>query len=333
MANEIQTELLIPEQVYGSSTCTVTVHVTNTSGKPLDKVSVEPIIVCGKLLSPGSNAEESTTSELLALRRRIINEMERQVVRAYERNRIRRMSFSEKATYAYVSAINTYISLFTIGLSRTGIPPWANEALKIQEWEDVERLETDVISKEDEDSFLRKAFQINRDKLRRCLDRITSESSKPEPLNPGDTLSPSTSLSYPFTIRLPHLLRSKDLDLEFRVSYSCVEDNQFIQRSIGKRITIRPSAFAVPTGGMIGAACGYGIRTTLKATVTEPFAFDWLTFGGSILLGLVFTLLTARRPQGKQVITAEDFVGGFIIGALTGLFSEEVLKKLALVIK
>jgi xanthosine utilization system XapX-like protein len=59
----------------------------------------------------------------------------------------------------------------------------------------------------------------------------------------------------------------------------------------------------------------------------------WLALGGSILLGLVFALLTARKPERKQAIAVEDFVGGFIIGALAGLFSQQVLDKLAALLK
>ena len=339
MSEGIELEVITPELLVGSATCTTTVRITNNSTKNLDRVSVEPVVLCGKLLLPESSTEESSTSELFSFRRRIISEMERQVVLAYERDRIRNLSASEKAAYLYVSVINMYASIFTGGTSRSGLPTWAREAFRIQEWEDVERLEADLMSKERETSILRKAFEINKGKLRRCLNRIASENQKQQEqqheqkLNPGDELPPGASITYPFTLRLPHLTKAKELNLEFQATYRDTENDQFTKRSVGKCANIRPSAFAVPTGGIVGAACGYGIRTTLNNSAAGGIAFDWWAFGGSILLGLVFTYVTARKPHGKQPIAVEDLVGGFIIGALTGLFSEEVLDKLALLMR
>lgn len=90
-----------------------------------------------------------------------------------------------------------------------------------------------------------------------------------------------------------------------------------------------PSAFAVPTGGILGALAGQAIRTALEpARRGTPLAFDVTAFVGTSLLGLVVALFTARKPDTYKVITVEDFVGGFVIGALTGLFSEAVLDRL-----
>ena len=46
------------------------------------------------------------------------------------------------------------------------------------------------------------------------------------------------------------------------------------------------------------------------------------------MLGLIAALITARGPESKKAITVEDFVGGFIIGAVSGLFSEKIISKI-----
>jgi hypothetical protein len=79
---------------------------------------------------------------------------------------------------------------------------------------------------------------------------------------------------------------------------------------------------------MIGAACGYGIKVALQSTSSTAIPFDWAALGGSILLGLLVALLTSKRPETSKVITVEDFLGGFIIGALTGMFSEGMFERL-----
>jgi hypothetical protein len=58
----------------------------------------------------------------------------------------------------------------------------------------------------------------------------------------------------------------------------------------------------------------------------------WFNLVGSAALAIVFALLTVRTSTSKKVITTEDFVGGFILGALTGIFSDAILDKLKILI-
>jgi hypothetical protein len=336
MAEDIQIEILAPEQAVGSTAFSLTVRITNLASEELSGVAVEPITLPGRLLRIGRDEEETPMSELQMTKRRLIQEMERQVQRAYERNRVRNMSTSDKIMWAFVRTVDVYASIFTLGRSQISglVPNWATEALRIQEWEDVDRLERDVIATEKDESFLKTAFLINKDKLNRCLSQISDADKKGETtelLNLGDSLLPDASCSYPFTLKAPHALRSKQCDAQFRVTFRKGSQQKVFQRSVGKNITLLSSAFAVPTGGMIGAACGYAIRSTIKMTATGPAAtaFSWPQLGGSILLGLLLSLLTSRKPGTKKPITVEDFVGGFLIGAAAGLFSEEAIKRIA----
>jgi hypothetical protein len=180
---------------------------------------------------------------------------------------------------------------------------------------------------------------MNKDKLQRCLKRIAdAESTQPQnsgsQLNRGLALSPGAQLSFPFKVKAPHLLRAKQFDLEFTVTYNLPKTDEVVQRAVSQRVTLRPSPFAVPVGGMLGAASGFVIRATVLApSTTWSSVSTWSALGGSILLGLVFALFTARKPEAKQAIAVEDFVGGVIIGALVDLFSQQVLDKLAALVK
>jgi HAMP domain-containing protein len=335
VADDIQIEIASPDHVFGSAVFPLTVRITNLTSEEVSGVSVEAITLPGRLLSIGKDDEETEVSELQMTKRRLVEEMERQVQRAYELDRFSNMPAVDRIAFIFIRVLEGYVSLFTKSPSTGVIPVWATEALRIQEWEDVERLERDVISLRPEGTFLKKAFLINKDKLKRCFAQMSaaeSEGPTENSLRVGDLLMPAASSSYPFWIRAPHSLRSKRRDALFRVTFCKGGEQKVFQRSVSKDVTVLSSAFAVPTGSMIGAACGYAIRSTIKisasAAATNPATFSWPNLGGSMLLGLVLALLTSRKPDTKKPITVEDFVGGFLIGAAAGLFSEEALKRI-----
>src|ERR1035441_7960017 len=314
MAEDIQIEVLAPEQLFGSTTLSLTVRITNLSPEELFSVSVEPVILPGRLVKIGRDDEDAPMLELQVTKRRLVEEMERQVRRAYERNRFRSMSPTERFTVGIRQALDVYTSIFVLGKFQSSrlVPSWATEALRIQEWEDVDRLEKDIISTEKDDSFLRKAFLINKDKLKRCFSQMEDygkEGNPTDSLGLTDSLLPGASCSYPFTVKAPHALRSKQYDVQFRVTFRKGSQSKVLQRSVGRNVTLFSSAFAVPTGSMIGAACGYAIRSGIKTTAAAnaTTAFSWPQLGGSVLLGLVLALLTSRKAETKKLITVEDF--------------------------
>ena len=77
---------------------------------------------------------------------------------AYARKRRKKQSFSEQLALAIIEAVDVYASIFSKRKSQPTTPYWAEEALRIDEWEDVEKLETEVISFEPDDSFLAKSI-------------------------------------------------------------------------------------------------------------------------------------------------------------------------------
>lgn len=223
-----------------------------------------------------------------------------------------------------IEAVDVYASLFTRRKSQSLTPVWAEEALKIDEWEDVERLEKEVIAPELDDSFLSKAFSINKEKLKRVLARLDEEKGKE--FSKGVSLQPGSTVAYPYLFRSPHLLRQKKFDVTFKASYKVEGEGLVHIRTAGKRILIHPSAFSVPTGGMAGALVGSLIKSTLVSDASLPF--NWWGAFGSVALGLVASLLVSRKPDVIKAITVEDFVGGLIIGVISGVYSDKIISGL-----
>jgi len=320
-------DLTVAEQIFGSTTYSVSVSIANIGGTELTGIEVEPLVLSGRLLRSQVEMEETQETELENRHRNLIEEMERQVAKAYERQYLNGLSSIEKIFYIYIKVIDAYAGLFS-RRKTFEIPIWTQEAFRIHDWNDVEMLESELIANEKEDSTLRKAFMIDKAKLRRCLDGLAQKDAEPATFEAGTSLSHSASVTFPFTIRAPHLLRRRITDLQFKVSYRDVGTGKLTTESLTKRVVIRPSAFAVPTGGMVGAICGYGIKATLESAPVSNWQINWATLGGSVLLGLLVALFVSRKPDTYKVITVEDFLGGFIIGALTGMFSESVFERL-----
>lgn len=140
------------------------------------------------------------------------------------------------------------------------------------------------------------------------------------------SLPEGSTITFPFSFKAPHLLKQKKMDLAFKVYYKVDGEEIIHTRSNSTRISIYPSAFSVPTGGMVGAAVGYAIKSTLMSG--DAVALNWGVLAGSVALGLVISLLASRKPETNKAITVEDFIGGVIIGVLAGLYSEAILTKL-----
>ena len=289
---------------------------------------VEPVAIVGRLLGSEVEVKDAEEGELEARRRALIEEMEAQVARAYERQQLKALSFVDLLAVSFIRAFDVYASLFAGRRVSSSTPKWTHEAFRIHEWEDVGTLETEIIATEPEDSKLRRAFAIDKQKLARCLDSLGKKAASPSAFQAGASLAPGASITFPFSARAPHLLRRRTADLQLRITYRDSGSGKLTSESLTGRVAIHPSAFSVPTGAMIGAACGYGIKVALQSSLRTSIAWDWTALGGSVLLGLLVALLTSRRPETHKVVTVEDFLGGFIVGALTGMFSEAMFDRL-----
>ncbi|MGO2130821.1 MAG: hypothetical protein ACTH4U_18985 [Pseudoalteromonas prydzensis] len=323
-SENISINLIPQEYIAGSQEYSVSLNVTNISGKPISDLQVFNTLCAGRELSINDDLDATNLTELEDKKRKLIRELERGVESAYARKRRKKITFAEALAFTLVETIDVYASLFSKKKTQPTTPYWAEEALKIDEWEDVERLEEEVISFEPEESFLPKAYLINKDKLKRVMDRL--EKVQGREFSKGISLPVGSTITFPFSYRAPHLLKSKKMDVSFKATYK-LDDDVVHTRTATTRVTLLPSAFAVPTGGMIGAVVGFIIKQTLISGNADAI-INWAVLSGSVALGLVISLLASRKPETTKAITVEDFTGGLIIGVLAGLYSETILNKI-----
>jgi hypothetical protein len=327
--NKINSEIIFEENVCGSSEYSISVKITNISNEVIQNCEVTPSLIAGIELQNIVDLENIEITDLKDKKRRLINELEKQVQTSYSRQRIEKFTPSEKIIFFIAEGLDIYASIFKIGKSipLTSIPVWAVESMKIDNWEDVERLEKEIILDDKEESFLRKSFSITKDKLSQVLKDLGSENGK---FKNGIDIEPGNTVSFPFKFKAPHLFKAKNYNIQFKVTYEKSIEDSKVTTSFDKKLHILPSPFAIPTGGIIGGIVGYLIKATLIAD--NGLIINWSLLAGSILFGLVLSLLTARKPDSNKAITVEDFIGGFIIGALAGMFSDILISKLKLLL-
>tara|TARA_B110000211_G_scaffold43187_1_gene45197 strand:- start:996 stop:1988 length:993 start_codon:yes stop_codon:yes gene_type:complete len=322
--DNININLVAQDYIAGSQEYSISLNITNVSGNPISGLQVFNTLSAGRELLVKDDLDATNLTELEDKKRRLIKELEKGVEGAYARSRKKELTFSQSVALIFIEVIDVYASIFSKKKSQPITPYWAEEALKIDDWEDVERLEKEVISLETEDSFLRKAYRINKDKLKRVIDRL--EKVNKDDFSKGISLPAGSTITIPFTFRAPHLVKQKKMDVSFKTSYKLI-DEVIHTRTTNSRISIFPSAFAVPTGGMLGAVCGYIIKNTLISD-TNLLTLDYGALFGSVALGLVISLFVSRKPETVKAITVEDLIGGLIIGVLSGIYSEAILLKL-----
>lgn len=333
---KIKVDISEDEQIFGSSTYSITVNITNISSKDISNLDIEPTLVLGKKLNYNYNIQELELSELEIKKKKLIKEMEWQIDKAYEKNRYSKKKLFDVSTDILSAlldnAFTQYINLFNIKKIIMSTPDYVNEAFRIDEFEDVEILERDFISTLKEESLIKKGFLINKIKLEKTLQKIESKNTENAKIDTGINLAASETISFPFKFRAPNLIRRKISEIQFKITYKDPDTDTIIYSSSGKKVTFSPSTFAVPTGCMLGSICGYFIKLILILSKTLE-QINYNTLIGSILLGLVVGLLTSKNNEKNKMITVEDFTGGFIIGALVGIFSDNFIEKLKLFIK
>src|ERR1043166_2084956 len=281
MPDPVRVELSASDDITGSSEYTVAITLTNVSSGDITRVQVQPQVLPGKLVTRQIEIHESEESELEARKRALIEEMEMQVARAYEREVYRKMNAADRFAFSVIRALDIYAALFAGRRGGRMAPSWTNEAFTINDWQDVEILEREIISVEPDDSRLRRAFLIDKGKLERCFAEIAKQSNAPATLETGVNLSPGSSITFPFVAKAPHFLNRRMIDLQFKIMFREQQTSRHTSQSITKRVAILPSAFAVPTGGVIGALSGQAIRGALANTTGAHLAFELSTSVGT----------------------------------------------------
>lgn len=349
MTEVLKRIISLPKMVYGSENCTVTVELTNFSDKQLTDIKVESLTEAGVLTSLQPDHGHLELDALLNEKSKLIRELEIQVREAYRyyciKNRAGKFDFW--ATFSAVSSLIYrilreirfgFIS-FTILTPVTirdpdELPQWAEQACKIKGIEDLERLENEIISELEESHFLRKAFEIDKTKLIKCEQAIEcakQQDGERYKLSSSAMLAPGETISFPFKFRAPFLVRAKDFELHFKIYYKQANEQTATYGTVREKVHINASFWGIPLGATLGSMLGVVTKIALiKEATTESQATNLpLLFIGSATLAIIVALFTARTPDSKKPVTVEDAIGGLIIGALAGLFSGQLIERLA----
>ncbi len=333
MTDKIIGRLITPKEIYGSDNYSVTVEVTNLTDTVLNISSIYPELIPGKIISAEESATTSELDELEELKRKLVRELDVQVSMAYESiyNKTTLFDIIFAPVTIYIRFITRLISSIDekiITLRDESKPVWANQALKINEWTDVEKLEAEIINQLKEDSFLKKAFLINKDKLEKCLDKISAaQNSTNHNLNLDTTITiqPKETVSFPFRCISPYRFSPKFYEIQFTISYK--SENLDIQGNypIRDNIKIYTSNSAITIGSISGAILGFAVKHTLVNSFTWFDKTFWSTLIGSITLAIIFSIGIAKSSDSKKIISIENFAGGLLIGALCALFSNKLI--------
>ncbi|EGW39087.1 hypothetical protein [Desulfosporosinus sp. OT] len=340
MNDKIKVSLRFPRTLFGSEQYSVVFEVTNIGNKALSEIAVKPLLIPGIPLNRKELPSSTEFDKLQNQKMKLLKEMEEQIAEALERESKKKMGRTEvliRDLFKMFQEISIFVPIlpFKVKISKDDpIPYWAIEATRINEWDDVERLELVVMANETEESFLLKSFLVNKDKLKRVLTKISDKVVVPEnklKLN-SITLQPGETISFTFRYRAPHIYRQRSYDCQFNVSYLDEEIQVMGNHSVGDTLTFYSSPFSVPLGSALGALVGFGVKNTFISPVAWLSKEFWTNLFGSMLLAIIFAFITARSPQTKKSFTVEDFTGGFIIGAICGLFSERVISYIGSVV-
>jgi len=331
---KIKVDIKTPKTIFGNENFTVIVEITNLLDEPIDSLSIDELVFPGTKATLKEHPNYSELDILTEQKNAIVREMEAQVAKAYERQRIRNMSGMTKFLHLYsyfMSALFTPVfSAKTTG-TIVELPYWAKEACRILDWDDVIRLEKDIIDNENENSFLKNMFLINKDKLRRCLETIAAKNHTGSivkiDLEDSFSVNSGETIAFPYKYKAPTLLKSKEFDLQYKISFKDKEKTSSNQ-SAGEIVQINASPFTIPLGAFVGALAGYTIRAISQLDFSLSPKF-WYNLFGSVLLAIIFAFLTKKSPTSEKIITVEDFVGGIVSGAIAGLFSETLIEKIS----
>ena len=333
MTDKIIGRLITPKEIFGSDNYTVTVEVTNLTDTVLNINSIDPELIPGDIISAEESASTTELDELEELKRKLVRELDLQVSKAYDT--IYNKPTSLDIIFAPITIYARLISRLISTIDEKGItvrdeskPSWANQALKINEWSDVEKLEIEIINQLKEDAFLKKAFLINKDKLKNCLDKISlAQSSTTSNLNLDTTITiqPKETVSFPFRCVSPYRFSPKVFDIQFTIAYK--SENLDIQGNypIRDSIKVYTSSSAITFGSITGAILGFAVKNTLVNSFQWFDKTFWSTLIGSITLAIIFGIGTAKSSDSKKIISIENFAGGLLIGALCALFSNKLI--------
>ncbi len=323
----LKLNIKIPKDIIGSNKYSLQLEITNMTDNKIIIDSIEPDILPGELISKNKSDSLSELDGLEYEKKSLVEELEMQLAKAYERQKIKDLNIFEFFIYIYTSMPEMIATLITKTNPTLSFPLWAKKAFSIKEWDDVAALDETIMCYEKDDSLLRKAFNINKNKLKKVLDKISdAKKSNSVSLDDSYPLNSKETITIPFYCRAPNLYRQKELELLFSLKFKFEGSNSIFNQNISDKISFRASNFAVPLGAIIGGFFGFLVKLIF---ITKGTWFDnsfWTTLLGSIVLAIVFSLFMNNSSGSKKIISVEGFVGGIILGVIPGLFTENIIE-------
>lgn len=326
MNRHLKLNIKTPTEQIGSSKYTLQLEITNLADSKVYLDEIDPDIIPGIVISKNQTDTASEIDSLEFEKKEIVEELEMQLARAYDRQKFRKLNPIAKVLFIYGSMPELIAASITKTKPNLNFPNWAKKAFTIKEWDDVNQLEETIMSSEKEDSLLRKAFIINKNKLDKILKKL-SEVKEAKDVNLGYsyTLNSKETISIPFHCRAPHLYKSKKFDILFNLKFRVENSDNIFNQSSSERIKFKPSSFATPLGAGLGGVLGFLVRLIF---ITKGTWFDsqfWTVLIGSLIIAIVFGLFMNNSSESKKVISVEGFIGGIILGTIAGLFTENII--------
>jgi hypothetical protein len=339
---QIVASIAAPKREFSGSVVDLIVEVTNTSAAPIHVTLVEPHALPGDERPTIERVGETELDRLMVMKRSLIEEMEHQVSKAYvlldgaKTGRLRRsMSTLGSAFIApTVAAIRIIEGIYGVRMWDENIPIESRRALSIDDTADVDRLREEFIDRLPEASPLRRAYQIDSDKLKK-VEGSLAEISRSVGQSAGHRLESGSSMSFAFRFRVERAYREREREVVFAVSYVGSSDQSGLDQKSQERtstartiVTVVPSKPIVALGGLFGSTIGSVGRLVLATDPWPGIASASSTIVGAAILGTLLAFWLGRSPDGHMKVSADDFSGGFLVGMIAGLFSVEVFAAL-----
>lgn len=329
MDKQLKLNLRIPIDQIGSSKYTVQLEITNLADSRIFLDEIVPDIIPGQVLSKNQTGNASEIDSLEFEKKEIVEELELQLAKAYEKQMIRKMRLVDRIIYTYAAMPELIASFITKTKPTLAFPSWSKKAFSIKEWGDVTQLEEIIMVTEKDDSLLKKAFLVNKNKLSRIIVKLDSNGHKKQQeisLKSAYILNPKESINIPFHCRAPHLYKSKEFDVLFNLKFRIEHHQNVFNQSISDKIKFKSSGFATPVGSALGGVLGFLIKLIF---VTKGPWFNtqfWTFLMGSLIIAIVLGLFTNNSSDSKKIFAVEGFTGGIILGVMAGLFTEEIIE-------
>jgi hypothetical protein len=328
---DIKVNVKVPHMVFGGETYSISVEVINTTPSPINYVYVEAIELPGRLRYQKKEGGDDAISALKNYDRQVREEMRTQAEYAlifhHNMGVLKILSPFYKGLFDILKIYSSTLR----GVRLTMLPSWSRRAIDIRSVKDAEEIEGSIINLLPDENKVKLAWKLNMVKLKQYEKELRQlQKRKGNEHNKNKELPVGSAVTINFKIKAPLMLSPRESEAIFQVYYDANEFHAQKTTSVGAKISLAASPISIIVGSIIGAIFGFVVRITYLTPSTIWFTgVFWQDLAGSIILGLLFAILVGKTPETRKPLTAEDFLGGILVGALAGLFSINVISALS----